>query len=104
MQGDHSARLIKAHRKLTERRLSQLLQQAGLDDVPVALVQSVILDYHHSRPNLFIAQMTAMLKSAPKRIDKNVAVMVMQDAWNYFPHLSLAGGCPADRLAIFDPN
>lgn len=90
------ATAILEHRKLTEARLERLLKKAGLDDVPLGLAQSVILDYHHTRFDSFFAQMSEMFKQSPKRVDRGAVKIVMQDAWNYFPHLSLRGKCPAE--------
>ena len=89
---------IFQHRAATEVRLARLLQMAEID-LPIAAIKSVILDYHHTRFTLFFAQMTAMFKSAEMRVDKAVWSIVIQDAWNYFPHLSLDGRCPAEIMA-----
>jgi hypothetical protein len=86
---------ILHHRRLTEERLVRLLKVAEIDS-PLGLIQSLVLDYHHSRFNLFLSQMTTMFKKAPKPVDKGALLIVIQDAWNYFPHLSLQGKCPAE--------
>lgn len=93
-QSDTAAAILN-HRKLTESRLTRLLEQAAIDDPP-GLVQYVIYEYHHTRFTLFLKQMIAMFKSSGKRIDKGLLLMVIQDAWNYFPHSSLQGKCPAE--------
>jgi hypothetical protein len=96
-----SLRKIEAHRKLTMRRMSSLLEEAGID-LPVDMIEFVIFRYHHTRDYLFEAQMKAMFKSAARPIEKDIFLMVIRDAWNYFPHQSLSGGCPAQNLAILD--
>jgi hypothetical protein len=96
-----SLRKIEAHRKLTARRLSCLLEEAGLDLHP-DMVEFVIFRYHHTRDYLFEAQMKAMFKSSGRHVEKGLFLMVIRDAWNYFPHQSLSGGCPAQNLAILD--
>lgn len=96
-----SLRKIEAHRKLTAQRLSCLVEEAGLD-LPVDMVEILIFRYHHSRYYLFEAHMKAIFKSATTPIERGVFLMVIHDAWNYLPHRSLNGGCPAQNLVILD--
>jgi len=81
---------VAVHRKMTEVRLLRLLQRAQIDS-PIDMIQSVILDYHHTRFNTFFSQMTAMFASAPAAVDKDALFLVMADVWHYFPHISLDG-------------
>lgn len=90
------ATIIIEHRKLTEARLARLLKKAGLEDETSHSIQFSILDYHHTRFDSFLSQMSEMLKRAPRRVDRGTIKLVMQDAWNYFPHASLRGKCPAE--------
>jgi hypothetical protein len=96
-------RKIQAHRKLTAHRLSRLLKQAAID-LHVDVIEYVIFRYHHTRDYLFEAQMKGMFKSSARPIDKGLLLMVIRDAWNYFPHQTLSGGCPAQNLAILDES
>jgi hypothetical protein len=88
---------VSRHRRITERRLRRLLEQAQIDE-PINLIQWIVLDYHHTRFNTFFAQMLSMFASAPAPVDKDALLLVMDDAWHYFPHLSLGGKCPAEIL------
>jgi|SRR5665213_173424 len=90
---------VANHRKMAEVRLRRLLQRAGFG-MPdeVEMIQSVVLDYHHTRFNTFFSQMTAMFASAPAAVDKDALFLVMADVWNYFPHVSLSGKSPAEIM------
>jgi hypothetical protein len=81
--------------------LSLLLERAAIN-LPVDAIEYVILRYHHTRDHLFEAQIKVMFKSSPRPVEKALLLMVIRDAWNYFPHQSLNGGCPAQKLAILD--
>jgi hypothetical protein len=92
---------IETHRKLTERRLRQLLDDAKsvitVETVRRAILQAGNADFHS-----FILNMLAALRHGDIDSLDNAAVQVIQDAWNYFPHGALGGSCPAE-LAITAP-
>jgi hypothetical protein len=86
---------IVAYRTLTEQRLSALLIRAGR---PATLdgIKAIIFDEGHSKLSAYITKMLELLKSRDNDID--MILPVLQDAWNYFPHRSLDGHSPAERL------
>jgi hypothetical protein len=43
--------------------------------------------------------MLALFRSAGHLADEDAVAAVIQDAWNYFPHRSLKGRCPAEVMA-----
>jgi hypothetical protein len=90
---------VANHRKATEERLRRLLQQAGfgLPD-EVDMIQYLVSYYHHTRFNTFFSQITSMFASAPTAVDKDALLLVMTDAWHYFPHASLSGKSPVEIM------
>jgi hypothetical protein len=98
MRQHHDANSIRAYRTLTELRLSDLLEEthspATLDDI-----QRLIFDESDLLPpSHYFRQIIAMFHTAAKKIDDGALLRVVQDAWNYFPHLSLSGHCPVEVL------
>jgi hypothetical protein len=89
---------IIRRRVLTETRLTQLLEEAG-GDVTLNIIQFLIFDYHHTRSSTYFAQLFALFSSLPNGTGIDTLLPVIEDAWNYFPHRSLDGRCPAEILA-----
>jgi hypothetical protein len=98
MQQYRDAKAIRTYRMLTELRLSDLLKKAHsmatLDDI-----QRLIFDESDLMPpSYYFRQIIALFDTTSKKIDENALLRVVQDAWNYFPHLSLSGYCPVEVL------
>jgi hypothetical protein len=80
-----------------EAHLASLLQQAGstatIDDI-----KNMIFDAGLTGFREYVADMLGLFESPGSIVDIDAAIPVIQDAWNYFPHRSLRGQCPADLL------
>jgi uncharacterized protein DUF6429 len=90
--------VIRSHRELTESRLSDLLEQtkssAALDDIK----RFIFDESGVSRPSHYFSQLMALFHTPENTIDDRTLLPVIQDAWNYFPHLRLNGHSPAELL------
>jgi hypothetical protein len=86
---------VVAYRSLTEERLSALLIRAGR---PATLdgIKTIIFDEGHANLSAYVTKMLDLFKSSDIGID--TILPALQDAWNYFPHRSLDGQSPAERL------
>src|SRR6476660_1204488 len=89
---------IAVYRSHLAARLSDLLQESEVG-LPLDAVQNLIFEYNHARFKTYVAQMLALFRSAGHLADEDAVVAVIQDAWNYFPHRSLNGRCPAEVMA-----
>jgi hypothetical protein len=92
-RGLNSAQITKC-REHVESYLAVQLEQAGsaatLDDI-----KEFILYTHHSDGfRGYVLKMLELLCSSNNDIDSQVSII--EDAWNYFPHQSLNGKCPAE--------
>ena len=92
---DRDMARVVAHRMLTEERLSALLIRAGR---PTTLdrIKAIIFDKGHTQLIAYVAEMIQVFQSSEMEIDDILSAL--QDAWNYFPHRSLDGQSPAERL------
>ena len=92
--GRDMARIV-AYRTLTEERLSALLVRAGR---PATLdgIKTIIFDEGHTQLSAYVTKMLRIFE--PSQIAIEDIVPALQDAWNYFPHRSLDGQSPAERL------
>jgi hypothetical protein len=85
-------------RTVTEARLSRLLERtrsdATLDDVR----SLIFFESNVRHPSEYFADIIALFPPAGSAIDIDALLPVIQDAWNYFPHLSLQGRCPAEVM------
>jgi hypothetical protein len=103
MQQDREPSAVRIHRLVTELRLSALLQRskstATLDDI-----QRLIFDESDLMPpSHYFAQLLAVFQTPKTNIEDDVILRVIQDAWNYFPHLRLNGCAPAEVIAGISP-
>jgi hypothetical protein len=87
--------LTIAYRRIVEARLSDLLEKGEIG-LPANAIQSLVFDYHHTRFKAYVTQMLSLFGSSKIPLDDDQVVSVTQDAWNYFPHRSLKGHCPAE--------
>ncbi len=98
----HDRTEILKHRAEIEARVSSLLTKVGssgtLDDVKgIILNDSVSL-----RPSAYLVKLARLFTSPQKSVDLSLVFPVIRDAWNYFPHRSLEGRCPAELLVVVD--
>jgi hypothetical protein len=93
--------LTIAYRRIVEARLSDLLDKAQTG-LKADAIQSLVFDYHHTRSDAYAAQMLSLFASSKSPLDDDEVISVTRDAWNYFPHRSLMGRCPAELLGDMD--
>jgi hypothetical protein len=94
---DEVAKIAK-HRRGVEVRLAALLRESGSS----MTVESYKLGIFNGpkEPN-FQAYLLEALDIFGCDIDSasDAVVSIIQDSWNYFPHRSMEGRCPAEVLA-----
>jgi len=88
---------IDKYRVKVEARVRVLLQEARgettLDDIKVF----VFYRDHDTPPRIWLYEMAELFGQGPDPVAmSNAELMVLQDAWNYFPHRSLNGRSPAE--------
>lgn len=97
-RGRPVSKAVSVRRALIELRLLSLLQEVG-STAPLGYIKQLIFE---ARPTDFSAYLTKMLEILDSGGDTTTAdtglVRVIQDAWNYFPHRSLDGHCPAELV------
>ena len=88
---------IAEHRQIVTARMSALLRR-NKSDVTVDEMAAVIFEAEHERPaGEQLADFIRMFKAPDAQIDTVIALV--QEAWNYFPHRTLDGLCPAEVMA-----
>ena len=87
---------IVEYRKLLSARILYLLvtfdSEATVDDV----AQLVFEHDWTTHPSECFADLIPLFRAGED--DLNSLLPVIQDAWNYFPHRSLCGRCPAEVM------
>jgi hypothetical protein len=98
MQQHGDAHSIRTYRMLTEMRLSDLLDKAH-SSATLSDIRRLIFDETDLMPpSYYFNQIIAMFHTTARKVDDDALLRAVQDAWNYFPHLSLSGHCPVDVL------
>lgn len=87
-----------ASRAVIEARFTDLLEQTGRA-VTVEDIKTMILKFNHTRFGDYVDYMLGLVESPDSRVNMDVALPVIEDAWNHFPHLSLNGESPAEAFA-----
>lgn len=78
-------------------RISALLAQFG-GAVTVSDIERLIFEEDPSRhPSEYFADILTLFEANDGDLD--ALLPVIQDAWNYLPHQSLGGRCPAEVMA-----
>ena len=78
-------------------RISALLAKFG-SPVTVPDIERMIYEEDSSRrPSEYFVEIVNLFNAGDDELGALVAVI--QDAWNYLPHRSLGGRCPAEVLA-----
>jgi hypothetical protein len=95
-----AAKIVK-YRKGVEIRLAALLREFGSSTTVDAYKRAIFIG--PNEPN-FRAYLLEALDIFGCNVDSasDVILSVIQDAWNYFPHSSLNGQCPAEIMAAGD--
>jgi hypothetical protein len=99
---DHATH-IRARRALTETRLSDLLKEAG-STANFRVIGNLIFDYYPKTFEAYLTQLFALFDSMPNPIATDTLLPVLQAAWNYFPHRTLNGHCPAEIFLKLHPD
>jgi len=94
-EGNHNEIDNSYQCRLVETRLASLLEQAR-STVTVDAIKYAIFNLGHTRFREYRDGMLELLDSSDSAVDIDVAVPVIQDAWNFFPHQSLNGQSPAE--------
>jgi hypothetical protein len=68
------------------------------------VISHLVFDYHPRSFETYITQLFALFDLLPNRIETDTLLPVIQDAWNYFPHRSLDGQCPAEVFLKLHPD
>ena len=88
---------ISAYRVALSTHVSILLEIYG-EGSTVEDVKKLILEHDETtRPSECLADLLMMFN--PCEEDYLSFMPVIQDAWNYFPHRSLGGKCPAEIIS-----
>jgi hypothetical protein len=97
MQNSYHNAII-SHREVTEARLSALLEEM-VSTTTIDRVKKYICESAESLPaGQHIVQLYFLCRTDRTPLDDSVIMGVLLDAWNYFPHVSLAGRSPAEVL------
>jgi hypothetical protein len=86
---------IRLRRTRTEHQLASALQRTTI----VATVQdlkNLVLSLDTPDFGSYVKLMMRLLESA--EMDADESVPLIEDTWNYFPHHSLNGRCPAEIM------
>ena len=90
--------MIERYRLLTEERLANLLHVKN----SFVTVDQIITAVFEGASATFPAYVTMMLAAFncadTDEADINGSLDVIQDVWNYLPHRSLNGRCPAEMM------
>ena len=103
MQHKSGGATFEDYRKVVESRLENLLQAApspqSLDKVLLLIFESEHTDFRSYLSGMAVALNCGWIGDLD-----DAAMEVMQDAWNYFPHRSLGGRCPAELIISIDSD
>lgn len=85
---------ILEYRLTLKDRISSLLRQFD-SQASVSDIEQMIFEEEDSRrPSEYLVDMLALVNAPESEID--LVIPVIQDAWNYLPHRSRGGRCPAE--------
>lgn len=88
---------IVQYREQLSVRISFLLERFG-SAATVEDVKTMILEHDEARhPSECFADLFMLFDTGEDDLDH--LLLVIQEAWNYFPHRSLGGSCPAIGMA-----
>jgi hypothetical protein len=94
---DRDIASIGTYRGLTEQRLMQLLEEFE-SDFTLGRVRNLILEADHTSFNAYVIVMLSLFNYDDVADADDAVLQVIQDAWNYLPHRSLNGRCPAEIM------
>ncbi len=88
---------IMEYRAALSDHISILLGRYGSTATPNDIKALIFGQDHTNRPSQWVADLVVIFKAPSEDIGS--LLPVIQDAWNYFPHRSLGGRCPAETFA-----
>jgi len=89
---------IRSYREVTETTLSGLLEEME-STASIDRIKNYIHESTDSLPSAqHVIQLYFLCRTDRTPVDDSVLLAVLLDAWNYFPHFSLAGRSPAEAL------
>jgi hypothetical protein len=97
-KNNYTIEMIERYRLLTEERLANLLHVKN-SFVTIEQIRTAVLEGAFPTFPAYVTMMLAALNCAD--IDDaaiNGSLDVIQDVWNYLPHRSLNGRCPAEMM------
>jgi hypothetical protein len=95
-RGERSPEPIKALRSATEKQLEHQLKQAN-SFLDIQKVMALVFETDLPNFRTFVAAMLTAFDRDIEGADEDI-LQVIQDAWNYLPHRSLDGRCPAEVM------
>ncbi len=95
---------IRVHRARTEVRLSALLQRAKSGATLNDIKELIFYERPERKFGEYVADLIALIDPAKTGGDLDELLPILQDAWNYFPHLRLDGLCPAKLMLQHVPS
>jgi hypothetical protein len=95
---DPNPKAINRRRRLTEARLSGMIERAELA-LTLEDIKALIFHYPHKRFDAYAQQMFAIFSASGNPTDDDALLPVIECAWNYFFHRSLNGRSPAEVFA-----
>ena len=85
---------IFKQRKEIETELSELLKET-VSDFGLQDIKDII---YNEKDQDDLTQVTAMFDCGQGAIEMSTILELVNDAWNYFPHKTLSGLCPMEKL------
>jgi hypothetical protein len=95
-RGEQSPEPIKALRRTTEKQLEHQLKRAN-SFLDVQKVMALVFETDSPDFRTFVAAMLTAFDCDIEDADEDI-MQIIQDAWNYLPHRSLDGRCPAEVM------
>jgi len=86
-------------RELIETGLAALLEQTS-SIMTVDAIKYVVFNIGHTHFRDYLDGMLEIFESPDSSVEIDAALPLIQDAWNYFPHKSMKGRCPAELFEL----
>ncbi len=90
---------IVEYRALLSARISFLLERFGSEATREDIERLILEEDGATHPSECFADLLMLFNASEDDLDS--LLLVIQDTWNYFPHRSLGGRCPAEVMVDF---
>jgi hypothetical protein len=87
---------IVEYRELLSAGISYLLRRFGSEATAEDITQMILEHDETMSPSECLANLIMLFNASENDLDS--LLPVVQEAWNYFPHRSLHGRCPAEVM------